>query len=114
MRAEYNNVMNVYSNDGNYGPDTLLFTTDCRIVFYDRISIESTFINQVEAYVTYVGGILSAGSVTFAGGVFTIDTTTAWVVEFSSDPGIFFFVRWCERIAPLVGPPYRRAHLQAS
>jgi len=114
MRADFNNTMNVYNNDGSGGPGTLRFSTDARIVFYDRINIESPVLSDVEAYVTYIGGILSAGATTFAGGVIQIDTTTAWVVDFDSDPGVYFFVRWCERIAPLGGVPYRRAHLQAS
>jgi len=114
IRAEFNNEMNVYDNDGNGGPAGFRFTTDCRRVYYDRNQIESPALSAVEAYVNYVGGILSAGSTSFGGGVIQIDTTDAYVIEFADDPGIFWFVRWCERWTPLEGPGYRRAHLQRS
>lgn len=114
MKAEFNDAMFIYTNDGSNGPGDFLGDTPARFVAYDQIEINSVSLSAVEAYATYIGGVLSAGTTVFAGGVVQVDTTTSIVVEFASNPGTFYFVRWCETVRPRVGGPYRRVHLQAS
>lgn len=113
MRADFNNVMEVYTNDGSGGPADLVNTFDCRRVNYDQNVINSAALSSVELYANYVGGILFAGTTTFAGGVVQVDTTDAWVVRFLDDPDTYWTVRWCETWVPRRGGPYRRVHLSA-
>jgi len=110
-RAAPNDVMNVYTNDGFMGPNHLVEVLPCRLVPYDQITIETNYLSDADHYVTYIGGILPAGTFNPIAGGFQVDITTAWIIEFQSNPGVFAYVRWCERITPRIGGPYRRAHI---